>query len=335
MLYAPMNDTHAASSQMLGVTLVELLISMLLGTLLAMGIVKVYLEHMRAFVVEEDLSRIQENGRFALNLLSRELMQAGLFGGHLSAGKIAPVNLARDCSAIGPWALKLETPIEHISDFSGSLLTGSGTSFTCVNPSKVQPGTDIFSVKRTANVATLRDGVYQSSPRKTQWYLRFRDYGATNEWLYNNTSGFPAVDVGTGSKTDYWEFYSKVFYLRKYATTPSDNVPTLCVAMLAGKGMSSECLIEGIEDMQLDFGVDIDGDGVANQFLRDPNAPQIADAVSARISLLLRGVNPIVGYTNQKSFRLGAKQVPAKNDAFLRRVMTTTVQLRNVVNVGV
>lgn len=335
MMDTSLKRRPATSKQLLGLTLVELLISILLGALLAMGVVKVYLESMRQFVVEEDLARIQENGRFALSLLGRELMQAGLYGGHFSVDKMAPLNVTKDCITSGHWALRAENPIEHINDFRGALLTGSGTSLTCVKAPRVQPGTDIFSVKRTANVATLRNGVYQSSARKPQWYLRVRDYGGTNDWFYNKTSGFPAADVGLGSKTDYWEFYSKVFYLRKYATAPSDHLPTLCVAMLAGKGMDSECLIEGVEDMQLEFGIDVDGDGVANQFVSDPKAAEIANAVSARVSLLLRGVNPVSGYVNSRSFRLGVKQIPAKNDAFLRRVMTTTVQLRNAINVGV
>ena len=115
----------------------------------------------------------------------------------------------------------------------------------------------------------------------------------------------------------------------------SDDLPTLCVAMLVGNRMDTECLIEGIEDMQLEYGIDTDSDGVANQFVSDPNAPEMTNAVSARVYVLLRGANPISGYINGKSFQLGAKQISPKSDAFLRRVMTTTVQLRNSVNIGV
>ncbi len=323
---------------MTGVTLVELLISILLGTLLALGIVKVYLESMRQYVVDDDMARIQENGRFALGLLGQELMQAGLYGGQFSVDKIAPENLPKDCTVSGYWALDAKHAIEHIDDFSGTLLTGAGTSLSCLKASGIQPNADIFSVKRTASVPTLKDGVYPGgvkSAQDTQWYLRIRNHGASKSWFYNNTSGFPARDIGSGSKTDYWEFYSKVFYLRKYAVVSSDNLPTLCVAMLAGNGMDTECLIEGIEDMQLDYGIDTDSDGVANQFVSDPDVAQMASAVSARVSVLLRGANPISGYINSRSFQLGAKQISPKNDAFLRRVMTSTLQLRNSVNVGV
>lgn len=324
-------------SLMSGVTLVELMVSILLGSLLALGMVKVYLESVRQFVADEDMARIQENGRFALNLLGRELMHAGFYGGQFAMGELPSGNVSKDCVVSGNWSLDALYAIEHIDDFSGGLVTGAGTAFSCIKSSRVQPGTDVFSVKRTANTPSLKNGRYPiglKGARDTQWYLRVRDYGASKSWFYNKTLGFPAHDVTHGSKTDYWEMYAKVFYLRKYATVSSDSFPTLCVAMLAGNGIDTECVIEGIEDMQLDYGIDMDGDGVANQFLSDPNAPQIAGAVSARVSLLLRGATPISGYINRKSFQLGAKQVAPKHDAYLRRVMTSTVQLRNSANTG-
>ena len=93
--------------------------------------------------------------------------------------------------------------------------------------------------------------------------------------------------------------------------------------------MTTDCLVEGVEDMQVEFGIDSDSDGIPNRFVGDPNTPDIPDAVVARIYLLLRGTSEISGYTNTKTYKLGEKTVAAKNDAYLRRVMTTTVQMRN------
>ena len=93
--------------------------------------------------------------------------------------------------------------------------------------------------------------------------------------------------------------------------------------------MTTRCLVEGVEDMQLEFGIDTNDNGVPNQFVADPNTPDIDNAVVARVYLLLRGNSEISGYTNNKSYNLGQKVVAAKNDAYLRRVMTTTVQMRN------
>ena len=64
---------------MAGLTLIELLISILLGAVLSLAISGVYLESVRNFMVENEMARLQENGRFSLNLLRRELSQAGFF----------------------------------------------------------------------------------------------------------------------------------------------------------------------------------------------------------------------------------------------------------------
>jgi len=326
------------AGRLLGVTLVELLISILLGSLLALGVVKVYLESLRQYVVDDDMARMQENGRYALKLLSGELRQAGFYGGLTSLENTPPQRVARDCTATGYWALDTRNAVEFIDDFGGSMSTHAGTSLSCVKASTVQAGADVLAVKRTANRPTLKNGSYTagvSGAKNTQWYLRLEHDGASGSWFYNKSSGFPSGDVGAGSNTDFWEVYTKVFFIRKYSAVASDRYPTLCVAMLAGNGMDTECLVEGVEDMQLTFGVDFDGDGVANRFLSDPNAPEVSNAVSVQISVLLRGANAISGYSNEKSFQLGKKQIQPKNDAFLRRVMTSTVQLRNLAHANI
>jgi type IV pilus assembly protein PilW len=301
-----------------------------------LGIVNVYLGSKRNYAAEEDMARIQENGRYAINFLKRELMQVGFFGGRLDVDEMPSGSVTTDCVASGNWALDADKPLELINDFSSSLITKNGTTLsnTCLVVSEVQPGTDIFSVKRTAGEPTVMDGVYKTgvtAAANNQWYLKVQNYGDQKSWLYNTTSGFDSADIGAGSKVDYWEFYSQIFYIRNYSVVATDSIPTLCVKRLVGSAMTTECLVEGVEDMQVEYGIDSNFDGIPNQFAGDPNSPDVDDAVVARVYLLLRGTNPIAGYTNSKSYNLGQKLVAAKNDAYLRRVMTTTVKMRNLI----
>ena len=317
-----------------GFSLIELMISILLGLMLSLGMVNVYLGSKRNYVAEEDTARIQENGRYAINYIKRELMQAGFFGGRLDVDELAPGSVTTDCVTAGDWALDFSEPLELINDFSGLVVTKNGTTLsnTCLVVAEVQPGTDVFSVKRTAGQPTLQDGVYQAgatAAKNNQWYLRMKDYGQEQAWSYNNAAGFAAADTVAGSKVDYWEVYSQIFYIRNYSTVAADQIPTLCVERLVGDVMTTRCLVEGVEDMQLEFGIDTNDNGVPNQFVADPNTPDIDNAVVARVYLLLRENSEISGYTNNKSYNLGQKVVAAKNDAYLRRVMTTTVQMRN------
>ena len=94
---------------------------------------------------------------------------------------------------------------------------------------------------------------------------------------------------------------------------------------------STECLVEGIENLQVEFGVDSNNppDYIPEFFTATPTATQLETAVAARIYLLSRSINELPGYTNDKTYVLGETTVAAADDGHYRRVLQTTVMLRN------
>ena len=84
-----------------------------------------------------------------------------------------------------------------------------------------------------------------------------------------------------------------------------------------------------IENLQLEFGIDETGDEQADRFDPAPDPAEMAAAVAARIYLLVRSVHPVAGYRDERSYTLGRTQVEAPRDGYFRRVMQTTVLLRN------
>ncbi len=317
----------------------ELMVALLLGSTLSLAIAKVYLEGVRNYVAEEEIARIQENGRFSLGLLKRELMLVGLHGGALSRADMPSGSVSSDCVGAGNWALDVSEPLDFINDVAPSgqhsLLSVNGTTLTCLTAADIEPGTDVVAIKRTAGSYTLRNGLYQGAARaKTnQWYLRTVDYGAEKQWFYQRLGGFPQGDMGADTQVDYWEYYARIFYIRKYSQAATDNIPTLCVEALGG-GMSlgkmtTQCLVEGVEDMQIEFGVDTDFDNTADQFKDAPNKAELANAVVARIYLLMRSVAEVPGQASPRTYRLGKKEVRT-TDGYVRRVMSATVQMPNL-----
>lgn len=63
-----------------GLTITELLISMALGVFLVGGVISVFLGGLTTFRTNDSLSRIQEGARFAMELMRRDLRQAGYYG---------------------------------------------------------------------------------------------------------------------------------------------------------------------------------------------------------------------------------------------------------------
>jgi len=63
-----------------GITLVELMVAMLLGLLITAGAIQVFAGNRVAYVFNQGLARLQENGRFAIDTLNYRTRMAGYYG---------------------------------------------------------------------------------------------------------------------------------------------------------------------------------------------------------------------------------------------------------------
>jgi len=315
------------------------MVSILLGSLLSLAISKVYLESIRNYIAEEELARIQDNGRFSLSLLSRELRSAGFYAAKPVDDELPSAPISGDCVGSGNWALDVSEPIDFINDFDSrsaeSMLTLKGYQLTCLAGAEIAPGTDILSVKRTAGSYTVKNGAYQgrSVARTNQWYLKVEGYGTDRQWFYHRSGGFPSPDIGPGTGMDYWEYYARIFYIRKFSEAVTDGIPTLCVEKLTGGStlgiMSTRCLVEGVEDMQIEFGLDGDFDGAPDKYTEEPQGSDLGSAIVARIYLLMRSVGEIPEYRRHRTYHLGSKRIE-RQDGYVRRVMSVTVKMSNI-----
>lgn len=75
-----MNKIIAKSRRDMGVSLVELMVALAIGTVLMLGLVQVFAASRAAYMTAEGMSRVQENARFAIDFLQRDIRMAGHFG---------------------------------------------------------------------------------------------------------------------------------------------------------------------------------------------------------------------------------------------------------------
>ncbi len=66
--------------RMAGLSLVELMIAMVIGLVVMLGVVQVFAASRESYRLSEGMARVQENSRFAMDTLQRELRMAGHFG---------------------------------------------------------------------------------------------------------------------------------------------------------------------------------------------------------------------------------------------------------------
>ncbi len=315
-----------------GITLPTLLISMALGLLFAALLVWSYAEARRQFLLADELARVRENGRFAMALLRRELALAGFHGGlplHTTAG--LPV-VFDGCGVAARWPLGDVDALDLQASYAGGApQTVTGVVLDCLPAAMLQRGSDLLAIRRTAAEATLANGEWAAAASgvdRGYWYLQIRGQTASVQWW--QAGRVDAVDAVSGSGVDYWRLLARLFYVRRYSVTPADHIPTLCAAALSPAGMSSQCLVEGVERIHIELGVDANGDGVPEHYVSQPDAAQLRRAVTARVVLLVRSLAPVPGYAGARRYRLGQRQFVADDDGYVRRVFSTTVGLRNL-----
>lgn len=314
-----------------GVSLISLLLSLALGLVLSAAVIALYLESKRQYLFDDEMARLQENGRYAIKLLRRELLLAGFFGGIDGSALPAPPATGPGCDVAGQWPLGALPAIDLQPDYQGGRpRTIAGIALDCLPAPVLQKGSDLLATRRVAGEATLANGRFPpgvSSADSGHWYLRWHEQDGDADWW--QAGRIEAAEAVPGSGSWYWRLYPRIFYVRRFSAEPADAIPTLCAAGLSPSGMLSQCLVEGVEYLRLEFGIDQNGDGVPNYYLRHPTGTQLQWAVSARIHLLQRGLTPLQGHRDQRRYRLGQTTVDIAGDGYLRRVFMATVQLRN------
>lgn len=100
--------------------------------------------------------------------------------------------------------------------------------------------------------------------------------------------------------------------------------------MCLGSGSATPGIIaEGIENMQILYGEDSNGDGIANRYITAGSIVAANPVVSVRIALLASTVENSGGADTATHVLLNAPPLGPFNDTQLRRAFTRTIILRN------
>ena len=312
-----------------GLSLVELMIAMVLALVLTAAVVTVFANNRHAFTQDENIQQMQDDARHALRELTFDISMAGNYGDLLVPGSVTPdgnLTLTTDCGPVGAPEWMYQTVQAgtgnslSIVALDNASAAQAAANFSCIGGGEFVDGTDVVSVKR---VAGARAGALTNG----RVYLRTN---GTVGLLFKEPTGAPAINV-PAPRAD-WEYRPAIYYIRNFAYEPDDGIPTLCKKVLRGAspGMTTECLAAGIEDMQIEYGIDVNGDSFANVYMPSPTLLELQNVVSARIALLARTTEIDTRYTNDKTYALSNAAPYSPDDSFHRRVVSTTVGIQNI-----
>lgn len=297
-----------------GMTLVELMVAVVLGLLIAAAAVAALIIARQGFTSVDSGAQLRENSRFAANLIQRIVVQAGYEPndtGYFS-GDLKPPGLRGFDNAVvtfggsAPTTTPTTTAPAHASDSRSSSTCGS-TDTSCVN------GSDVLVVR------------YHGVSR-----------GGSADGSMINCAG-----VSEPERADHDQAYSIFHVVRS-----SSGEPTLACTYRnpADDKWTTTTLVTGVEGFQVLYGVDNNDDTVADQYRRGEELTTDAawrSVRTIRVGLLVRGpagsaVDAAATAASQAVLGSGfsdaddtGSELATSADGRLRQRYVFTVHLRN------
>jgi type IV pilus assembly protein PilW len=108
--------------------------------------------------------------------------------------------------------------------------------------------------------------------------------------------------------------------------------------LVAGVDQVAQPLVDGIQNLQVEYGVDTDADGIANSYVNSADVqagtaggggPDWDNVVSVRVAVLVQGQPNVLDQAQAITYNLLGQAATPAADRTPRRVFTTTIPLRN------
>lgn len=327
-----------------GLTLVELMVALVISLVLMIGVVTVFQANKTTFRTQEVLAQIQENGRIALALMTRDIRDAGYVGCDTVQPRIR--NTLNDpddyewafgtavdgfnAASASSWSPALDSSISGAthSPLGGTdVLTvryanGGGARVIQHNSSsaaiKVQAGADIDDDAILLVSDCTNAAVFQAT--------NVTNEGAANTNIEHGDDG--SITPGNDTE-DLGKKYlgGEVVQLTTHTYFVADTTDGQPALYRMENGKAPQEMLRGIEDLQVTYGVDNDGDRQAEEYATADGVTDWGAVVSVRLSALVRSIQDNVAENNQ-TYSFNGIDVRA-TDRRLRQAFSTTVTLRN------
>lgn len=311
-----------------GLTLVSLLVAVGLGSLLLLSLSTLWLQARLELQRGEALARLQDTGRHVLGMLQREVALAGYAGGVPSRHVESRVDASLACSDGVDWAVSALPAVDVAPSPGTPSVTVAGHQLDCIPGEDIQPGSPLLVLRRSATWPALTRDT-SSMPADGRWYLARDGSRLEADWLFL-PEGASRESMPLGQHQSYWDWRVAIFYLRRWSQRPGDGIPTLCMEHLQVLRMVTECLAEGVEQWVLEFGLDLDHNGVVDTYREAPAAEHLARARMLQVHLLLRSVSPIAGPRQAQELHLGPRRLQRPADGYFRRTLALALPLTNL-----
>ena len=304
-----------------GFSLVELMISLVIGIILVYGAVRLLVDSRNTQRASESTASVQEIATYALAVLEPDVRLASYWGktnrADLVGGATASTSSrsALDTLVVGNCGVNFTVDLAQYLQ-----ATDAAYGLACAAQSYVAD-TDVLVVRHaSAEVTALAAGVLQlqSGPLRGQLITdgtRPTGYGAPPATVTHD------VEVNAyyvGALADNVDGQPQ-WALRRKRLTSVGGTPTII----------DEEVVRGVQDLQVELGFDTTSDGAADVYVNPGSEPATGLLVAVRLSLLVVSEERDQGHVETTAYTLANHTHAAYSDSRHRRVVVKTLALRN------
>lgn len=337
-----------------GLTLVEMMVSMAIGLFMTGIIAGLYINMRGSFRYQEDFSRLQESGRFAMETLTRDIRMAGYNG----CGNLTNFANVINGGSSNPF-LNFLTPVVGFeggaSTFPSALTAAGAITGTGAPDAIIVLGVDSSSelvvqdhhppsAQINTNTHTIKAGeilLITDCSHSTLFQMTGPSSATKTNAVHNTGTGSPGnctkyLGASCGSPDKSYQYKPGSSLLRVYsnayfiAPSSSGNGRSLWAMSLLGQTTGTSAaseLLEGIENMQITYGLDTNGDRSADQIVTATSVTDWSQVVSVRVSILSSSNKDNISSTFQ-TYEFDGASVTA-TDRKVRKAFTESVAVRN------
>jgi type IV pilus assembly protein PilW len=341
--------TRRAEIRQLGYTIIELMIAITISLIILAGLVSILANNSRTRGEIERANQQTENGRYALQLITDDLHNAGYLA-EFNPGPLATPAAKPDPCDTTVAVLKTALPLAVQGYDNGAIVPGCLTD--------VRAGTDILVVRHASTCAVGSAGC--DSNVAGDAYFQTSGCNSATELASGNVATYYVLDTNAASFTlhkkdcvtlaNVYQYRTHIYFVANNDQA-NDGIPTLKRAELGNNAGNAAFnivpLVEGIENLQIEYGLDtgVPTTGSPAVYTTDPDSyvPCAAsptncwrNTVAAKINVLARNTTTTQGYVDGKVYTLGLQfdgatpnTVGPFNDAYKRHAYELVVKLNN------
>jgi len=335
-----------------GITLVEMMVAMVVGLILLVGIVQLFVSNKQAYRIQEGANVLNENARYLMNQMQYDLRMADHWGG-VEASEIDVDgdidSITDDCDGA---AAALQ--VAGVYGIDGE----DESPLDCIPDSDYVPNSDIVIVRyaepiRRASGALDANRVYVRTAIARRGYVfQGANLADLPSDLTPEADDAETVEEEVAEEGDVANFQYRTFiyFLRPCSSQArgnaaicddaDDKIPTLTRLSLDGLALVEQDVIAGVEQMQLAYGVDDNGDRSPDRYLSAEDVT--ADngwnkVIDVKLSVLIRNNELDTTANDDAEYTLygGADgdgvvyTVPEDAQRYRRKLFNTSIQIRN------